>query len=108
MPKGHLKSWRRDRGFGFINVEGRDTDVFVHISELRALGRPPRVGDEISFDIETQDNGKVRAINCSVKGSSKDSQNHPSHNNSNQGSKTTLIAVAVIAIVIIGLYLYLK
>ena len=108
MPKGHLKSWRRDRGFGFINIEGRDTDVFVHISELRALGRPPRVGDEISFDIETQDNGKVRAINCSVKGEPKGSQQHQSSHNSAKGSKTTIITVAVIAAIAIGLYFYLK
>ena len=68
MPNGFIKSWRRDRGFGFINVEGQDTDVFVHISELRDLGRPPRVGDKLSFSVETQENGKVRAINCKVKG----------------------------------------
>ena len=67
MLKGSIKSWRRDRGFGFINVDGQDDDVFVHISELRSLGRPPRIGDQISFSLETQENGKVRAIKCKIK-----------------------------------------
>ena len=75
MPKGQLKSWRRDRGFGFINVEGRDSDVFVHISELRSMGRRPRIGDEITFDIHTQKDGKERAVNCRVKGTQSDPSN---------------------------------
>lgn len=101
MPKGSIKSWRRDRGFGFINVEGQEEDVFVHISELRDLGRPPRIGDNISFSIETQDNGKVRAINCKVKGDNASS--------SVSGKKSNiLIAVIVISVIALGLYYYLS
>jgi len=49
MQRGVLKSWRRDKGYGFIKVDGQDKDVFVHISELRSAG-------------------KERAINCTIKG----------------------------------------
>ena len=102
MPQGFIKSWRRDRGFGFIKVEGRDSDVFVHISELRDLGRPPKVGDEINFDIETQENGKVRAINCNVKGQADQSQ--PSNSNNNK----TIIAIVLLLALAIGLYFLIK
>jgi len=93
MPKGYIKNWRRDRGFGFINVDGQDDDVFVHISELRDIGRPPRVGDEINFDIETQDNGKVRAINCRVNGQKAVSSNNNQNSDlsSSMPSKPILI-----------------
>ena len=107
MPKGFIKSWRRDRGFGFINVDGQDDDVFVHISELRDLGRPPRIGDEISFSIETQDNGKNRAINCKVKGSNKQSNgNNPNQTIEASKNKTTLTIGIVLAIVALGLGVY--
>ena len=107
MPKGFIKSWRRDRGFGFINVDGQDDDVFVHISELRDLGRPPRIGDEISFSIETQDNGKNRAINCKVKGSNKQSNgNNPNQTIEASKNKTTLAIGIVLAIAALGLGIY--
>ena len=107
MPKGFIKSWRRDRGFGFINVDGQDDDVFVHISELRDLGRPPRIGDEISFSIETQDNGKNRAINCKVKGSNKQSNgNNPNQTTEASKNKTTLAIGIVLAIAALGLGIY--
>lgn len=101
MHKGHLKSWRRDRGFGFIKVDGRDSDVFVHISELRSIGRPPRIGDEISFDIESQEDGKERAINCKVKGAKSQSSENSSSNNS------IIIGAVVVVAIAVCCYLYL-
>lgn len=108
MPNGYIKSWRRDRGFGFIKVEGRDSDVFVHISELRDLGRPPRVGDEINFEIETQENGKVRAINCSIRGTNNNSSESNQSNSSGSGSNTTIIAIIVLVVIAVGLYFFLQ
>ena len=98
MPKGYIKNWRRDRGFGFINVDDQDDDVFVHISELRDLGRPPRVGDEISFDIETQDNGKIRAVNCKVKVSNSNSSNNTNTNI----NKPVVIGAIILAIILLA------
>ena len=99
MPKGSIKSWRRDRGFGFINVEGQDDDVFVHISELRSLGRPPRVGDQISFSVETQENGKVRAIKCTIK-------DHVQADKADTKANTTLIAISVASVIVVCILAY--
>jgi len=82
MLKGSIKSWRRDKGYGFIKVDDRESDVFVHISALRSEGRIPRIGDEISFEIETQDDGKERAINCTI---TSPNQSTGSNSRSNRG-----------------------
>ena len=105
MPKGSIKSWRRDRGFGFINVDGQDDDVFVHISELRDLGRPPRIGDEINFSIETQENGKIRAVNCTVKDNNTDTSK-AKNIATIQNNKAIAIGIAAVVIVL-GIIIYL-
>ena len=99
MHKGVLKSWRRDKGYGFIKVDKREQDVFVHISTLRAAGRPPRIGDIITFDIETQDDGKERAINCTIKGTKKKGKKG--------GNNKVWIAIATIVVIaILAVYFY--
>ena len=101
MQKGVLKSWRRDKGYGFIKVDNREKDVFVHISTLRAAGRPPRIGDIITFDIETQQDGKQRAINCTIK---------RGKNKTKQGAKnkiSIIVAILVVIALVVG-YLYIR
>ncbi|WP_163373041.1 cold shock domain-containing protein [Endozoicomonas acroporae] len=62
MHKGHIKTWNDKRGFGFIQSDELPKDVFVHISALKGMARKPRVGDIIHFQVENQDNGKLKAI----------------------------------------------
>ena len=59
---GTIVRWNSERGFGFVRPAGQTRDVFVHISELGKTGRPPQVGELISFDIQ-QHEGKPRAVN---------------------------------------------
>ena len=59
---GTIVRWNDERGFGFVRPAGQRHDVFVHISELGKTGRPPQVGELISFDIQHHD-GKPRAVN---------------------------------------------
>lgn len=68
MEKGELKSWNDSRGFGFVKSETLMSDVFIHISSLKAMSRKPRVGDFIYFDVQKQADGKSRAINCMIEG----------------------------------------
>ena len=56
-----------DRGFGFIGRDDNAPDVFVHISELRRAGVDRLdVGQRVSFDIETQRDGRLRAAGVRV------------------------------------------
>jgi uncharacterized membrane protein YsdA (DUF1294 family)/cold shock CspA family protein len=62
MPfTGTLKSWNDDRGFGFIEAAQGGQEIFVHIKAFPAGTGRPSVGQQLSFDVETTDNGKKRA-----------------------------------------------
>ena len=68
MHKGLLKSWKSDKGFGFIKSDTLEHDTFVHISALKHMSRKPKVGDIIYFEVATQPDGKTKAINCRIEG----------------------------------------
>jgi cold shock CspA family protein len=59
---GTLKKWNDDRGFGFITPSQGSNEIFVHISNFPRDGVRPRVNELISFDVEPDKNGKLRAV----------------------------------------------
>ena len=61
--KGIVKRWL-DRGFGFINVEGQDDEVFVHHTALDGVSEL-REGQKVEFDVEDSPKGP-RASNVKV------------------------------------------
>lgn len=51
MPKGRVKWFNDQKGFGFIEVEGAK-DVFVHHSSIQGEGfKSLQEGDEVEFEI---------------------------------------------------------
>jgi uncharacterized membrane protein YsdA (DUF1294 family)/cold shock CspA family protein len=58
---GTIKSWNDERGFGFIEPRLGGQDVFVHIKSLPAGTGRPAVGLWVSFEVETNADGKKRA-----------------------------------------------
>lgn len=68
MNKGLLKTWKTDKGFGFIKSDTLEHDTFIHISALKHMSRKPKVGDTIYFEVATQTDGKTKAINCRIEG----------------------------------------
>jgi cold shock CspA family protein len=66
--KGQLKRWNDSKGFGFIGAEEEDSDIFIHISELKQMSRRPSIGDTITYQIQVQNDGKNRAINAHIEG----------------------------------------
>jgi uncharacterized membrane protein YsdA (DUF1294 family)/cold shock CspA family protein len=58
---GKLKVWHDDRGFGFIEPSQGGQDIFVHIKSFPMGTGRPSVGQPLSFEVETGDNGKKRA-----------------------------------------------
>lgn len=59
--EGSLKQWNDDRGFGFIVPNGGGPEVFVHVSAFPRDGIRPRIGERLSFEIETGADGKKQA-----------------------------------------------
>ena len=64
MSIGTVKWFNATKGYGFLEVEGSASDVFVHISAVQASGMADlKEGQQVSFDLETGKNGKQSAVN---------------------------------------------
>ncbi len=51
--KGKVKWFNRTKGFGFIEREDKEKDVFVHSSAVRDAGMNGlEEGQEVTFDVE--------------------------------------------------------
>ena len=63
MQTGTVKWFNATKGFGFIQPDGGEKDVFVHISAVEQAGlRDLREGDRVNFDlVRDQRTGKVSA-----------------------------------------------
>ena len=57
---GVVKAWNPDRGFGFVQRDGAP-DLFLHIKAFPRGAGDPAVGDEVTFEVEVQPDGKARA-----------------------------------------------
>lgn len=52
MATGKVKWFNDAKGFGFIEQDGSDKDIFVHFSAIQDEGfKTLREGQEVSFDI---------------------------------------------------------
>ncbi|NEV62549.1 excalibur calcium-binding domain-containing protein [Thiorhodococcus minor] len=69
MIRGRLQRWNDDKGFGFIRPLNASGDVFVHISAFKGMPRRPVVGDVINYSLETDREGRSRAIKATIEGS---------------------------------------
>jgi CspA family cold shock protein len=65
MNKGTVKWFNGQKGFGFIEPESGDKDVFVHISAVERAGMSSlNEGQKVSFDIVADSrSGKSAAEN---------------------------------------------
>ncbi len=63
MPTGTVKWFNPTKRFGFIEPEGGDKDVFVHITAVEAAGLSGLFeGQKVQFEISSDDEGKTFAV----------------------------------------------
>ena len=60
--KGKIKWFNPMKGYGFIEREDKEKDVFVHSSAAQAAGLQLNEGDELTFEVETGERG-LSAVN---------------------------------------------
>lgn len=52
MNKGKVKWFNDAKGYGFIQIEGDNKDIFVHHSSIKAEGfRTLAEGEEVEFEL---------------------------------------------------------
>ncbi|MDD2801926.1 MAG: cold shock domain-containing protein [Methylococcales bacterium] len=102
MIKGVLKTWKEDRGFGFIVPDGGGKDIFIHISALKGTSRRPVTGDVIHYQVAKDNRGKYKAVNAYIDGVEiieEKSQLEPANNTIR--AVAVLVAVAAILAVVV-------
>jgi len=55
--KGKIKWFNPQKGYGFIERDDKEKDVFVHSSAARAANMELNEGDELTFEVESGDKG---------------------------------------------------
>ena len=60
--KGKVKWFNPTKGYGFIEREDKQKDVFVHSSAAQAASLELNEGDQLTFDVEYGEKG-LSAVN---------------------------------------------
>jgi cold shock CspA family protein len=109
LQKGKLKRWNDDKGYGFIGSEHGRRDIFIHISALNRMSRRPVVGDVITYQVHTDNDGKQRAVNGKIEGVAELNLN-PSRKHIKQKKENNWISktLSVALVVGIALFVYVK
>jgi len=64
MSQGTVKWFNAQKGYGFIQPDDGQKDVFVHISAVERSGMGQlNEGQKVSFDLERGQQGKTSAVN---------------------------------------------
>ena len=64
MPIGTVKFFNQSKGYGFIAPDGGGQDAFVHMSAVERAGMMGlRENQRISYDLEQDQRGKLKAAN---------------------------------------------
>ena len=67
MANGTVKWFNATKGFGFIQPEEGNKDVFVHISALQRSGLTELADNQkVTFDIEAGRDGRESATNLAL------------------------------------------
>lgn len=60
MQSDKIKHYNSDKGYGFIDVDEQNEDVFFHVSKVR-LSQPITIGQRVYFNSERNDKNQLRA-----------------------------------------------
>jgi len=64
--RGRIKKFNEERGFGFIEPDDGEGDIFVHVTQCPG-GRALKHGAPVQFSVQCDDRGRRRAVDVSVR-----------------------------------------
>jgi cold shock protein len=109
IVKGVLKTWKEDRGFGFIKPDDGGKDIFIHISALKGVSRRPIMGDVIYYQIAKDNRGKYKAVNAQIEGISIAEDKSGDLLKASSSKKWTIaMAVGLLIIIAVAVYIYIR
>ncbi len=103
--QGKIKAWKDEKGFGFITPNGGGSDVFLHISKLDKRGKRPAVGDQVTYELVTDNQKRQQAVNVMFAVSSAKAARATTKKTS---SPLFTIIMSVIVLAILGYIVYLS
>jgi guanyl-specific ribonuclease Sa/cold shock CspA family protein len=129
MQSGKIKHWNQEKGYGFIDVDDQDEDVFFHVSKVR-LSQPISIGQSVYFNSKRNDKNQLRATEVTssslsleqdnvsdtsryIPNNAKQNNNHSNrnsnrsrqHNTSNKRSLGSTL-FSLIAIIAVAIYFF--
>ena len=67
MADGKVKWFNSTKGFGFIQPDNAEKDVFVHVTALERAGLTGLAdGQKVTFDVEAGRDGRESATNLAI------------------------------------------
>lgn len=105
---GTLVKWNAERGFGFIAPASGAEELFVHVSAFPRDGRPPRVQEVLSYEVDTAPDGRKRAVAIQRTGQASATRMPPARRPTSSGRRAHrlrwLSGAAVLAIALAALW----
>jgi cold shock CspA family protein len=105
--KGQLVTWDDSRGFGFITQKNSTQNIFVHIYAFgKAISRRPKVGDTIYYNVHTNKNGKIKAVDAIVEGVALRKKTYTSRQTkhlSKRGTNNSGLIIVLCAVFLLGI-----
>ena len=109
LLRGVLKTWKEDRGFGFITPDNGGRDVFIHISAIGdEAERRPEPGDIIQYQIVRDKHRKFRAINASIENIKIGSKITGVNSKKLSAVRLTILAASLLIIIAGAVYFYFR
>jgi len=95
--KGTIKYWNGRKGFGFIDPEAGDKQIFVHIKAFTVRKGKPVIGQEVTYTLSADEEGRPRADNV---------LNAEDDVASESSSSAMMIVAITVAVVAVSVYLW--
>ena len=100
MQSGKIKHWNSDKGYGFIDVDNQNEDVFFHVTTVR-LSQSISEGQRVYFNSQRNEKNQLRAtevtsnefsiletavLNSKLSSTSSSDSNRSNHSNRNSSN----------------------